>query len=288
MPNYAKTIIALSIVVLIVIFVNVIYLPGRIDDVRGDTEQMVKAGIDKAMAVAAANKSADVPDLSPQVAKLEDALASLESKVAMLESGINERDRIIAELRTRVTTTEQQAANAVASANAALTSARTAPSQPVQAPAAYTPPQQQYIPPPTPFPTAPMPVTPSMTGALSTTVDSWKVEVRRVTLSGDELNVAVTITSLDEDTELVILPKSVAYDQQGREMVYGGAMLGGKAMARHASKARFIQGVPVEMVMKFRNAGSQSATLPSLEICFQRPGPPDLKVAKFRNVPITR
>ena len=119
-PNYAKAIIALSILLLLTLFVSIIYLPGRIDDLRSDTKQMVEAGIEKAMAVAGSNKSPATPDLTPQVVDLKETVESLQREVQSVEAGLAERDRTIADLRLRVQSAEQQSMNAMNTANAAV------------------------------------------------------------------------------------------------------------------------------------------------------------------------
>lgn len=287
-PNYAKTIIALSIVLLLTLFVTVIYLPGRIDDVRGDTEQLVKAGVDKAMVVAASNKSPATPDLAPQVVDLKETVEGLQRQVQSFEAGLADRDRTIADLRLRMQSAEQQVANAVTLANAATNSARAVASQPAQAAPVYTPPPaQQYVPPPTPLPIVPQPAV-APAGPMVVTVDSWRFEVKRVTLSEATATVSVVLTSLDEDTEVLFSSRGAAYDQQGREMGFSGGVIGGKNTPRSLSKGRFVQGVPSEISLKFTGANSKTTHLAALDIVFQLAGTADRKVAKFRNVPITR
>lgn len=288
-PNYAKTIIALSIVLLLTLFVTVIYLPGRIDDVRGDTKQLVEAGIDKALAVASSNKAAAVPDVSPQLTELKETVKLMERDIVSFDAGLAERDRALADLRTRVAASEQQSANAVNTANSALTAARNEAAAPPPAPAPAAPVYVQQpaavLPRPTAIPVGAIVEPPAPSAVMAMTVENWRFEVKRLTVSDKMASVMMTIMPLEEDCEIRFERDTVAFDQAGREMKFISATIGGRRKSRSTGPVRgdFIGGVPTEVVLAFEGPSSQISSVSSMSIEFVVSNS-SRHVVKFRNI----
>lgn len=291
--NNAKIFIFLVILLALVVFVTVIYLPGRIDDVRGDTKQMVEAGIEKAMAVASSNKAAAVPDVSPQLVELKETVRALEREILSFEAGLAERDRALADLRTRVASAEQQATNAVNTANSALTAARNVVVAPAPAAVAAAPVYVQQpaavAPRPTAIPVGAIVEAPEPSVVMATTVENWRFEVKRVTVSDKMASVMMTLTPLEEDCEIGFERGTIAFDQAGRELRFSAAILGGRRQSRSAGPIDgiFIAGVPSELTLTFEGPSTQISAITSMTIVFSVNGR-DRRMAKFRNIPLAQ
>lgn len=286
-----KFMTALGITTVLMVGVTVFYFPRRIDNVRAETKQMVEAGIDKAMAVATSNRTPAMPDVSPQLAELKATVKSLEREIVSFEAGLAERDRALADLRARVAASEQQSANAVNTANSALTAARNAAVAPAPVPA---PPAPVYVqqpaaiaPRPTAIPVGAIVETPAPSAVMATTVENWRFEVKRLTVSDKMASVMMTVTPLEEDCRMKF--DAVAFDQAGRELEFFSAILGGRRQLRSSGPVdgNFIAGVPSEVTFTFEGPSSQISAVTSMTIGFSINGR-DRRTAKFRNIPLAQ
>lgn len=276
-----KVTLALSIALITVVGISFLYLPSRIDALRGEMEAKIASGTERARGPAKdmiATSSGNLDAIQARVDELGKKLEGLPTteRVEELRRAVNalqdelaKKDKAITDLAWKVQVIERGSTTQVAPPSGSEVVAQ-APQVTggVSQPAAAQP--------------------RSAAPKLSTTQDDWRFEVQSVVLQEERLLVTLLLTNLIEDREFDLSPVTRAFNQNGRELKL---VMGDKVrIAGDTQKFRtaypishhFIKGVATEMVIEFSKVDASTTELVSLEIMEWREKP----IAKFRNVPV--
>lgn len=277
---------------LCIVYIWLIHLPSRIDQVRRDLEPRIVA-VEKQSQGRPRDevlKAAQL-DLANKLNELKDKVTELDSntRAAPLSGSIadvEELRRDISDLRRELQNTEadlraemRRQAHAMPSSDLAEAAEAPTGTDSVASSGA----QGVTVP--------PRAASPRISPRVTTTVGDWRFEANGATVEEGRIRISVTITILGKDGLFEFFPYDTrCYDQAGREFATSKATIGAQEYAnlgRSSIKRKFIADLPTEVVFEFEGATSDAREVTALDISFVKDQSKSYEwyLAKLRGIP---